>query len=88
MEKNHIKTQLKKIESLIPKASSKFEFIYLLGMKEALQPLRYLLQLQPQKVELIGEVSPEAFEALRDYHRKTSSEMGKYINSYPYPQRY
>jgi len=45
MEKNLIKEQLELVESLIDKAGSKEVYLFLLGMKEALAPFRYLLDL-------------------------------------------
>ena len=45
MEKNLIKEQLELIEKLIEEADSEEEYLYLLAMKEALTPFRYLFNL-------------------------------------------
>ena len=50
MEKNLIREQLEEIEKKINKADSKADYLFLLGMKEALTPLRYLFNL----IELKG----------------------------------
>ncbi len=46
MEKNLIKEQLKKIEELLSKANSPEEYLFLLGMKEALVPFRFIIELK------------------------------------------
>ena len=46
MEKNLIKEQLELIERLIEEADSKEEYLFLLGMKEALGPFRFIIELK------------------------------------------
>jgi len=45
MEKNLIEEQLEMISKLLKQANSKEDMLVLLGMKEALNPLRYYLTL-------------------------------------------
>ena len=58
MVKNTMTRMIEKIESLIPEASSQSEYFYLLGAKEVLSILRYLPQLQAQRIELCRNVTP------------------------------
>ena len=46
MEKNIIREHLDEIEKLLEAVNSKEEYLILLGMKEALMPVRYLTELK------------------------------------------
>ena len=46
MEKNLIKEQLELIERLLSKVNSREEYLFLLGMKEALLPFRFIIELK------------------------------------------
>lgn len=46
MEKNVIKERLELIEKLLDEVNSREEYLFLLGEREALLPLRYLIELK------------------------------------------
>ena len=46
MEKNIIQQRLELVEKLMNEVNSKEEFLWLQGMRDALQPLRYVLDIQ------------------------------------------
>ena len=51
MEKNIIQQRLELTDKLLESVNSKEEFLFLLGVKEALMPLRYFLDMETNHYE-------------------------------------